>query len=226
MKFFTRQERVMLLAVMFAVGAVCVSNVAAQGTAGSGTFTDKRDGKTYKTVKIGGKTWMAENLNYKPETGKFSCYDKIADNCIKYGRLYDYKMAKTICPTGWHLAKFKELIDLQKSIGGKWNCQNDPETGEYCMWEGNVGKKLKAKDGWNDNGNGTDIIGFSALPGGTRCNCEPSFMNIGTCGSWWFDDGPSMGGLIKQELCSYGENMSGYELATDNDGASVRCVQD
>jgi len=38
--------------------------------------------------------------------------------------------------------------------------------------------------GWYDNGQGTDLFGFSGLPGGYSCY-NIDFYNIGLIGYWW-----------------------------------------
>lgn len=85
-----------------------------------GTFTDTRDGKTYKTVKIGNQIWMAENLNYDYFDGGGSwCYDKKSSNCDKYGRLYNWKSLKKIAPVDWHLPRKSEFKTLLNNLGGE-----------------------------------------------------------------------------------------------------------
>ena len=50
----------------------------------TGTFTDTRDGKVYKTIVIGTQTWMAENLNsIKFQNGDFITHAKTNEQWIK-----------------------------------------------------------------------------------------------------------------------------------------------
>ncbi len=130
-----------------------------------GSFTDPRDGKAYKTTKIGSQTWFAENLNY--DTSGSKCYGDNPSNCQKYGRLYNWNTAMKACPSGWHLPSKDEAEAWEKFFGGS-----------------NVaGKMLKATSGWNYDGNGTDDLGFSALPGGGIFG--GSIGILGDYGGWW-----------------------------------------
>ncbi len=126
-------------------------------------------GKTYKTVKIGTQIWMAENLNYAGPNGDIGrYYDNDPANGEKYGRLYAWEEAMKVCPEGWHLPSKEEWEILMNFAGG----------------EKIAGKKLKAKDGWFEDGNGTDDYGFSALPGGL-CFSDGNFIDVGSRGYWW-----------------------------------------
>jgi len=146
------------------------------------TFIDSRDGKKYKTVKIGEQVWMAENLNYK--IGNSVCYDNKPENCQKYGRLYDWTTAISgICPKGWHIPTNTEWDELYHYVDGTSGTKSPYESKT-------AGKYLKAKSGWNDyKGNGEDTYGFSALPGGEgpddKGYLDVNFYGIGDYGSWW-----------------------------------------
>jgi uncharacterized protein (TIGR02145 family) len=188
-------------------------------------FTDSRDGKKYRAVKIGGKRWMAENLNYQPKTGKSWCYDGDTLYCGKYGRLYDFRTAKTACPAGWRLPSRAEWDSLGRAVGG-WS---DACCSGFRSWFG-AEKKLKARDGWymnikyDVNHNGTDDYGFSALPGGSRYTY--GFTHAGASGSWWADTKYGDGKTYHRYIHSESNSMQEYSDDIKGAGYSVRCVQD
>jgi uncharacterized protein (TIGR02145 family) len=178
------------------------------------TFTDTRDGKTYKSVKIGNRTWMAENLNYKID--KSWCYGNDEANCKKYGRLYDWKSAVKACPSGWHLPSNEEWLNLVNYAGG----------GNYA------GKNLKSTTGWDNyegkSGNGTYEFGFSAMPGGFRFP-DGNFKDSGMEGYWWSSDEFFRSGGYY--AAHYRHMHSGTVLVPEDINPkeyslSVRCIKD
>jgi uncharacterized protein (TIGR02145 family) len=138
------------------------------------------ENQTYKTIKIGEQTWMAENLNY--DTGDNKCYLNDPANCAIYGRLYNWVTAmaldescnnkrcsdqvqlkhRGICPIGWHISTDDEWDILSNFVGGSYV----------------AGKHLKALSEGGD-----DMYGFAALLGGSGYSAE--FVNSGYSGSWW-----------------------------------------
>lgn len=189
------------------------------------TIIDPRDGQKYRTVKIGGKTWMAENLKYAGENNNLgACNNNEPDACAKYGRLYSWEKimngakgsvanpsgVQGICPVGWHIPSDAEWTELENAIGGA----------------ATAGIKLKTTSSWLNSANATDEYGFSALPGGF--NVYNNFSGTNYSG-WWWSATSFVSGAFGS---SWARIMQGHLDNTERRNVfngqlcSVRCVKD
>jgi uncharacterized protein (TIGR02145 family) len=184
----------------------------------SGTFTDPRDSKTYKWVKIGSQIWMAENLDYAVGYGS-------AKYGNSYGRMYNWETSKEVCPSGWHLPSDAEWKQLEKTIGVSASQIN--EDFRSCDNDA-AGLKLKSKNGWEfyvQNGNGIDTYGFNALPGGYYQPADNKFMLYGVTAYFWTSTSSNDSEAFFRELRSLNnciDRMSDPKVL----GMYVRCVRD
>jgi uncharacterized protein (TIGR02145 family) len=137
------------------------------------SMIDARDGKIYKTVKIGNQTWMAQNLNYTPKSGNSFCYNNDSLNCKTSGRLYDWPSAITSCPIGWHLSSEQEWMILEKFLG------ETDSTVQLSGWRGNAGSLLK-----DASIGGLGNTGLNLIANGTRRN-DGTFTQFGQHGQYW-----------------------------------------
>ncbi|MCP4122602.1 MAG: hypothetical protein GY751_12685 [Bacteroidetes bacterium] len=175
------------------------------------SFTDARDGQTYRIVTIGNQVWMAENLNYIPTVGMSWCYDDNSGTCEVRGRLYSQVTAVLSCPAGWHLPDETEWDQLNVALGGTLVS----------------GGKLKATgfDRWYaPNTGATNESGFTGLPFGGRTSVG-SFTDYGKYGYWWTN---SLSNPVTAYF--YSLSYSNDELIRDSEsisfGLSVRCIKD
>lgn len=173
----------------------------------TGTFTDTRDEKIYKTVKMGNQIWMAENLNYKA-SGSW-CYDNNSSNCDTYGRLYTLEVAKNACPAGWHLPTIDEWKTLVSYHGGTKVAGGEMKTTRY--WK-------------SPNKGATNSSGFNTLPGGRR-NSGGSFRQLNNDGYFWSATGASSSS--SKAIGLYYNYADVNWFSNNNANAfSIRCVKD
>lgn len=194
-KNFSGYSRTFAVAVL--VLANCMPGFAIPQT---GTFRDGRDGHEYRTVVIGSKTWMAENLAYKSKNS--ACYDNSEENCKKYGRLYTFEAASKACPAGWHLPEDEEWTMFKKFI--------EDSDGKEEAWV-----SLKSRDKWD----GSDRYGFDVVPAGKATD---GFYDLGVSAHFWSateEDGDAFG----WHLAPPGDFSREFDISTNM--YSVRCLK-
>lgn len=179
-------------------------------TSCSESFTDSRDGQSYDVVKIGGLTWMAENLNF--ETAGSFCPEGDSRNCKRLGRLYSWAEARSVCPDGWRLPTKEDFESLVASQSPSQSC---------------AGLALKSRDGWFKKGNGSDALGFRALPAGYR-GADGKFDGIGGYAYFWSatEDSENRESNAFYLFLSFSSDAASINAFAKEDYRSVRCVSD
>ena len=132
------------------------------------TFTDPRDGASYRIVELGGITWMAENLRYG-EVGSV-CYEGKLANCTELGRLYDFEAASRACPPEWRLPSDADWMRLERALGASAN-----EVAKERYRAPRLGDRLKL---------GGDTK-FDALLAGYYDPHDKEFQHRGRTGAFW-----------------------------------------
>lgn len=197
------------------------------------TITDQ-DGNTYPIVTIGTQVWMASNLM----TTKFkdaTIIPNVTSNTLwsnlvspgycwfnndeakyknPYGALYNWYAVNTgkLCPTGWHIPSDIEWTTLTTFLGGTSVAGGKLKEEGISHWSG-------------PNAFGTNVTGFTALPGSFRYN-NGSFGSIGGGGSWWSSTLYSVPSYAWYRSMSNSFGFVSRNFDDIEDGLSVRCLKD
>jgi len=193
-----------LITIVYIITAVCFSTYGQE----AGSFTDDRDGKVYKTVKIDDQVWMGENLAFKTESGCW-VYDDIKDYVKTHGYLYSWQAATKACPAGWRLPSVQDWWYLSTFLGG------DDQSGGKLKETGTTSWK-------SPNAGATNSSGFTALSSGR--SGDRNMEQIGNVTFFWTnvddDDVTSWCAAL------YSSKIELSLFPTDKkDGYSVRCIK-
>ena len=207
-------------------------------------------GYDYETVQIGEQCWFAENLrslnylngdaiphslprltfssaNYGAaciygdtspcENGLACCGGQTCNPAINeelYGYLYNGHAITDIrglCPQNWHISSqpdWLQLLDFVSSL---------PVSNSVC-----TGKTLSSEEHYVDSWNGTDLVGFNGLPGGSR-DGQGNYVDAGEQAHFWTSEN-----TVPRTYFKWGGSGCGtYDgSAYNNQARSIRCIKD
>lgn len=200
--------------------------------------------RVYNTIQIFSQCWLKENLNagimipgsqWMTDNGVIEkyCYDDDTNNCNIYGALYwwDEMMqyvtqqgVQGICPPGWHIPTDEEWKVLEGAVDSQYGIGDS-------IWDYNgergldAGTNLKATNGWYYGGNGTDLFGFSGLPGGYH-DSAGFFALMGEDGNWWLSNEDNISYAYGRTLVNWNEGVDRWTSWYKAYSFSVRCLRD
>lgn len=141
-----------------------------------GSYTDPRDGQTYKTIIYNDVEYLAENLRYKVP-GSYS-FDDDESKDAEYGRFYTWDSLEAATPEGWEVCSADDIDILCDSLF-------------YDGYAGYQGAAIKSdEDKWNTSFvgiQGCNCNHFNALPVGYR-NAAGEFVGHKATGCFWTPD--------------------------------------
>jgi len=175
-------------------------------------FVDQRDGQTYKTLKIGDRWWMAENLNFETETGSMSYMDDPV-YAETFGRLYLWDAAMIACPDGWEIPSDDNWKELELELG-----LTEEEIEKTGMRGNDAGCQMKEGGG----------SGFEALFAGYYHGFMPPYR----CGHihndtrfWTSTKEKDRETHVWRRFLSIGDDGIDRNITWTTNGNSVRCIQ-
>ena len=184
------------------------------------------EGYWYNTTAIGGQCWFSENVRYLPEVspanegsdavphayvygyeGNQVDEAKITLNYHQFGVLYNFPAVVQwgLCPTDWHVPTDEEWTVMTSSLGSD-------------IFAGSM-----MKSDFGDSWGGTNLSGFSGLPGGLR-DSNGNFDFACSYGVWWSSSPNGSYAWLRALGDNYEDVYRYYDYPRS--GFSVRCVRD
>jgi uncharacterized protein (TIGR02145 family) len=199
------------------------------------------DGNVYNTIKIGNQIWMKENL----KTTKFndgtpitkyvfsmnwlnlntpqalyqwagtSNTNNVYPNPLPfdyYGAMYNYFAIESgkLAPIGWRIPSEQDFLILKSHLTNNG-------------YAGREAAALKTNFGWkSSSGNGTDAVGFRALPNGYVSAFGGTVSNEGIC-NWATTNTTSN---TRKMVSLFDKDTIGIQANAFAIGAGIRCIKE